>query len=209
LDDFELGAVEKNSAGELMHAIPPQAKVDSGYQKQFDEVVGQKRSGLVIVVGSTLRNRRIVVEQIVAASLKRGQVALLNFPPIHEKHLPAFDCKGDTSALWDKARDAEPHALGISTEDAQWAIEAIHFLTDVNCFIVGSMKSVNNRSAVVRHLAADGKSNLESLLAVAWIQDVTAEVITFGISQGGGWGDGTWEAVLERDELLKRMPRSS
>ncbi len=208
VDDFEIGSMEKNTGGEIVQSIAPQPKVVDYYQNEFHKVARNKGSGLVVVVGSTLRNRRIVAEHIISAGLKNHEVALLSFRPIHEKQLPVHDCKGETSLLWDKARGAELNALGLSNEDADWAMESIHFLSEADCFIVATMKSANNRSAVVRYLAGlpNGKNNLECLLAVAWIQEVTPETITFAISQHGGWGDGTWEAVLERDAWLKRTP---
>jgi hypothetical protein len=67
------------------------------------------------------------------------------------------------------------------------------------------MKSLNSPSAVVRYLASlphKEVNYLEELLAVAWIQDVTPETITFGISEHGQWGDGSWEDTLSRAESL-------
>jgi hypothetical protein len=212
VDDIEVGAMERKIGGEMIQAIPPLPRVASYYQEEFDDIVQDKDSGLVVVVGSTLRNRRVVAEHIIAVALKSHEVALLSFPPIHERQLAAYDCTGttDLGPLWNKARDAELHALGLSSENVDWGTEAIHYLSEAHCFIVATMKSANNRSAVIRHLAnlPNGKDNLESLLAIAWIQEVTAETISFAISRDSGCGEGTWEEVLRRDEWLQRKAES-
>jgi hypothetical protein len=213
VDDFEVGAMDKIAGSENVQAIAPQPQVESYYQDSFDQIIRKKHNGLIVVVGSTLRNRRLVAEHIIAAALKNNEVALLGFPPILEKHLPSHDCTGEPSlsSLWDKARDAELNVLGLSSESANWAMESIHYLLDADCLIVATMKSANNRSPVVRYLAGlpNGRNYLEHLLAVAWIQDVTPEKVNFCISQHGGWGDGAWETILERDEMLQRSSRKT
>ena len=214
VDDFEVGEMKRSAAGEVLQPIAPQPNVVGYYEAEFQDVVKNRGSGLVVVVGSTLRNRRLVAEHIVAAALRNDEIALLNFRPVHETQLPSCESKSETdlSPLWNKARDAELHVIGLSSEDADWALEAIHYLEAncFTCFIVTTMKSANNRSAVVRYLAnlPNLENNLERLLAVAWIQEVTAETITFAISQHGGWGDGSWEGVLRRDESLQRKTDS-
>jgi hypothetical protein len=210
VDDFEVGTMEKKVGSEILQAIPPQPKPIFYYENEFEDVIKSITGGLVVVVGSTVRNRQLVTEHIIAARMrtKKSQLALLNFRPLHEKQLGSFDCSDETTltSLWDKVRDTEPHTLGLSSENANWALEAINYLLEEDCFIVATMKSANGRSAVVRYLAnlPNRINNLELLLAVAWIQEVTPETITFAISQHGGWGDGSWEGVLRRDESLRR-----
>jgi hypothetical protein len=209
LDDFEVGAIEKTAGSETMQSIPPQPRVVDYYQAELNAIVSSSQVGFVVVVGSTLRNRRLVAEHIISMrkGIRENEMVLLSFHPVYEKHLPVFECTGEfsLSSFWSKAEDVEAGALGLSNEGADWALEGVNYLSKARCFIVATMKSLNSPSAVVRYLASlphKEVNYLEELLAVAWIQDVTPETITFGISEHGQWGDGSWEDTLSRAESL-------
>lgn len=219
MDDFEVGAMQEKAGNQILQSIPPQPKVVYYHENNFKNVVENNDGGLVVVVGSTARNRRLVVEHLIAARRKawRSGTPLIGFTPLlNELDIPFHDCdsEGNQKSVLEilgKVENAELDALGLSCE-ADWAtVKAIDSLRDSNCFIVVTMKSINNRSAVVRHLVkiTGGTTDLQYLTAVAWIQEVTPETITFAISQSGGWGDGSWEGVLRRDESLKGMPVSN
>jgi hypothetical protein len=206
LDDFEIGSAEQKAANKVVTSIPPDVGVAAGWATAFEKVVSNDSAGLVVVIGSTLRNRRLVAEYIVAARTRRNEVSVLNFQPL-TKNIPFVETQEDEiEEFWERAQNTEAHVLGFSAENVAWEIAAIFHLSQRKCFIVGTMKSASSRSAVIRAIAAlpNGKNNLGVLLAVAWIQDVSSELITFAISQHGGWGDGNWETILERDELLKK-----
>jgi hypothetical protein len=207
LDDFDVGDIRKTVAGEIVHSIAPKPEVAPQYAEEFTEITRSKEAGLIVVVGSTMRNRKLVAEHIVAAASRNHEVSLLNFSPIHEAQLPHVECSEDNEPFWNKAQGVEAAVLGFSGESTDWAIEAIHFLTGNDCFLVSTMPSANNRSAVVRYLAVllDRENNLQHLLAIAWIQEVTPEKIVFAISRNSGWGDGTWHAILERDKWLAQV----
>lgn len=201
LDDFEIGSLHRNSAGETVQPIVPLPKVAAMYQTHFDDIVRENRAGLIVVVGSTLRNRRLVAEHIVGRALRTSDIGLLNFPRIHQQ-LPTVDCGSEETALtlWEKARDTEADVIGLSSESGHWASEALEYLASTKGLVVATMKTASSRTAVVRYLTSLNNSGncLQYLMAVAWIQDVTPETVTFAISCDSGWHDGSWEALLNR-----------
>lgn len=214
LVDFEIGTMEENAGGQILQSIPPQPKVVSKFEDNFENIIQNEDGGLVVVVGSTLRNRRLVAEHLIAA--RKKYASLLGFRPLLPKTKIEFqDCDNDDHKslmlLLKKVDDGDLDALGLSCEDADWmTVKMIDSLRESNCFIVATMKSLNNRSAVVRHLTkiTGGTTDLKYLSAIAWIQEVTAETITFAICQHSEWEDGSWEAVLRRDEMLQGKPIS-
>lgn len=209
VDDFEIGAMEESVGGQILQSIPPQPKVDSYYEDNIKNFIQNEDGGLIVVVGSTLRNRRLVAEHLIAA--RKKYASFLGFLPFLPKTKIEFqDCDNDDHKslmlLLKKVEDGELDALGLSCEDADWmTVKMLDSLRESNCFIVATMKSLNNRSAVVRHLTkiTGGTTDLKYLSAIAWIQKVTAETITFAICEHSEWGDGSWEAVLRRDESLQ------
>lgn len=220
MDDFEVGAMQENIGSHVLQSIPPQPKVVFYYEDNFNKIVKNGGGGLVVVVGSTMRNRRLVAEHLIATRRKAWQSSapFIGFRPLlNELDISFHDCDSENDhksvvELLEKVKNSELDALGISCEDADWVtIKTIDALQESDCFIVVTMKSLNNRSAVVRHLTklTNGTTDLKHLSAIAWIQKTTAETITFAICEHSEWEDGSWEAVLRRDEWLKRTPDSN
>ncbi len=171
----------------------------------------------LVIDSSAIRNHLFkgwAVLNRVAIIARAGKINLC-ISWINELDIPIHDCDSEGNQksvleLLGKVESSELDALGLSCE-ADWVtVKAVDSLRDSNCFIVVTTKSINNRSAVVRHLVkiTGGTTDLQYLSAVVWIQEVTPETITFAVSQHRGWRDGSWENVIRSDESLKGMPVS-